>query len=64
MFKYEIILFKRLSIYVKPLDFKVNMKIEEESYLIAEKKMQMIHLQAKVDALGAFNSKQINFIIN
>ena len=34
----------------------MNTQIEEERFLIAEKKMQMIQLQAKVDALGSFNS--------
>jgi hypothetical protein len=38
-------------------DFHINQKLEEQRFLIAEKKMQMIQLQAKIDALGVFNGK-------
>ncbi|CAF0714496.1 unnamed protein product [Brachionus calyciflorus] len=38
-------------------DFVVDQKQEEIRFLIVEKKLQMIHLQAKIDALGSFNSK-------
>lgn len=37
-------------------DFSVDLKQEEFRFLLAEKKLQMIHLQAKIDALGSFNS--------
>ncbi|CAF0714492.1 unnamed protein product [Brachionus calyciflorus] len=36
-------------------DFVVDQKQEEIRFLIVEKKLQMIHLQAKIDALGSFN---------
>lgn len=38
-------------------DFHINQKLEEQRFLIAEKKMQMIQLQSKIDALGVFNGK-------
>ncbi|RNA21254.1 hypothetical protein BpHYR1_020360, partial [Brachionus plicatilis] len=37
------------------IDFSVDLKQEEYRFLLAEKKLQMIHLQAKIDALGSFN---------
>jgi len=39
-------------------DFIVDQELEEQRFKITEKKMQMIHLQAKIDALGVFNSKK------
>lgn len=38
-------------------DYLVDQNLENQRFLITEKKMQMIQLQAKIDALGAFNSK-------
>ena len=38
-------------------DYIVDQNLENQRFLITEKKMQMIQLQAKIDALGAFNSK-------
>ena len=38
-------------------DFIVDQELEEQRFKITEKKMQMIHLQAKIDALSIFNSK-------
>jgi len=33
-------------------DFIVDKELEEQRFKITEKKLQMIHLQAKIDALG------------
>lgn len=46
-----------MSHYSKQEDFKINSSLEEQRFTLAEKKMQMIQLQAKIDALGVFNSK-------
>ena len=43
-------------------DFLVDPKQEEYRFLLAEKKLQMIYLQAKIDALGSFNSNLLMFI--
>ena len=32
-----------------------DLNLEKQRFLISEKKMQMIQLQAKIDALGSFN---------
>lgn len=45
-----------MSHFSKQEDFKINQSLEEQRFLLAEKKMQMIQLQAKIDALGVFNS--------
>lgn len=45
-----------MSHFSKQDDFQINQKLEEQRFLLAEKKMQMIQLQAKIDALGVFNS--------
>ena len=36
-------------------DYLMDLKLEKQRFLISEKKMQMIQLQAKIDALGSFN---------
>ena len=42
-------------------DFIVDQELEDQRFKITEKKMQMIQLQAKIDALGVFNSIPICF---
>lgn len=42
-------------------DFIVDQEVEAQRFKITEKKMQMIHLQAKIDALGKFNSRILCF---
>ena len=42
-------------------DFIVDQEVEAQRFKITEKKMQMIHLQAKIDALGKFNSRILYF---
>ncbi len=37
-------------------DFLIDEKSEEDGFNVDEKKMQMIHLESKIDALGLFNS--------
>ena len=36
-------------------DYMADLNLEKQRFLISEKKMQMIQLQAKIDALGSFN---------
>ncbi len=38
-------------------DYLIDEKIEEQRFLVDEKKMKMIQLESKINALGAFNSK-------
>lgn len=37
------------------IDFLIDEKLEEDGFNVDEKKMQMIHLESKIDALGLFN---------
>ena len=43
------------------IDFLIDEKLEEDGFNVDEKKMQMIHLESKIDALGLFNSKDSVF---
>jgi len=45
---------KKLKIFNNFNDFIIDDKLEEERYLVDEKKMQMINLETKIDALGLF----------
>jgi len=38
-------------------DFIIDEKLEEQRFLVDEKKMQMIQVESKINALGAFDSK-------
>ena len=44
-------------------DYGVDLHLEKQRFLVSEKKMQMIQLQAKLDALGSFNSNFIDLKI-
>lgn len=41
-------------------DFMINEELEEQRFLVDEKKMQMIQVEAKINALGAFDSNDLN----
>ena len=55
--------FKKMVNISNPVasDFIVDQELEDQRFKITEKKMQMIQLQAKIDALGVFNSIPICF---
>ena len=47
---------KKTQIYNDFTDFLINDKLEEDGFKVDEKKMQMIHLESKIDVLELFNS--------
>ncbi len=50
----------KLGISEMVKDFVIDEKLEEQRFLVDEKKMQMIQVESKINALGAFDSNQTN----
>ena len=48
---------KKQNVFHNFNDFLIDENLENERNMVDEKKMQMINLEAKIDALGLFNSK-------
>ena len=47
----------KLGIVEIARDFLIDEKLEEQRFLVDEKKMQMIQVESKINALGSFDSK-------